>query len=79
MALNFQQKAVRVGCGSNPNDAGEMLSVRSDHNRGDLRELVALVGQGSSGRGSSRQTAYGVGQANSVAVNKVSSRSRMGC
>ncbi|CAF4121045.1 unnamed protein product, partial [Rotaria magnacalcarata] len=43
MASNFQQRTVSVGCGSNPNNAGEILSVRNDHNRGDLSELVALV------------------------------------
>ncbi|CAF3755272.1 unnamed protein product, partial [Rotaria sp. Silwood1] len=69
---------VHVGCGSNPNNAGEILSVKSYHNRGDLSELVALVGEGASGRGSSRQTAHGIGQANSVAVNKMSSRSGIG-
>lgn len=78
MASNFQQRTVRVGCGSNPNNAGEILSVRNDHNRGDLTELVALVGHGSSGRGSSRQTVHGVGQANSVGASKMSSRLGIG-
>ncbi|CAM4803280.1 unnamed protein product, partial [Rotaria magnacalcarata] len=58
MALNFQQRAVRVGCGSNPNDRSEILSERSYHSCGDLRERFTLAGQGSSGRGSSRQTAH---------------------
>ncbi|CAF3892271.1 unnamed protein product [Rotaria magnacalcarata] len=78
MASHFQQRTVRAGCGSNPNNAGEILSVRNDHNRGDLSELVALVGHGASGRGSSRQTAHGVGQANSVAASKMSSRLGIG-
>ena len=68
---NAQARPVRVGCGSNPNDAGEIISGNVGRNYGgDLRELVALVGTGASGRGSSRQTANGLAQANSVAANK---------
>ncbi|CAF3989662.1 unnamed protein product [Rotaria magnacalcarata] len=62
--------AVRVGCGSNPNDRSEILSEKSYHSCGDLRERFALAGQSSSGRGSSRQTAHGIGKANTVAINK---------
>ena len=61
----------RIGCGSNPNNAGEIIRTHgSGYQGGDLRELVALVGTGASGRGSSRQTAHGLSQANSVAANK---------
>jgi len=68
---NVQARPVRVGCGSNPNNAGEIISVNGKRNYGgDLRELVALVGTGASGRGSSSQTANGLAQANSVAANK---------
>lgn len=78
MTSHFQQRTVRVGCGSNPNNAGEVVSVGDYNNRGDLSELVALVGHGSSGRGSSRQTAHGIGQANSIATNKVVARFGIG-
>lgn len=69
---NAQARPMRVGCGSNPNNAGEMISIDSEHYYGgaDVRELVALVGTGASGRGSSNQTAHGLAQANSVAANK---------
>ena len=68
---NAQARPVRVGCGSNPNNAGEMISMNGNHYYGgDVRELVALVGTGASGRGSSNQTAHGLAQANSVAANK---------
>lgn len=68
---NAQARPVRVGCGSNPNNAGEIISMNGNHNYGgDVRELVALVGTGASGRGSSNQTAHGLAQANSVAANK---------
>ena len=68
---NFQARPVRVGCGSNPNNAGERISVNGNRRYGgDLRELVALAGTGASGRGSSKQTANGLAQANSVAANK---------
>ena len=62
---------VRFGCGSNPNNAGEIINTYGNHSYGgDRRELVALVGTGASGRGSSRQTAHGLAQSNSVAANK---------
>lgn len=68
---NAQPRPVRVGCGSNPNDAGEMICTHGRrHYGGDVRELVALVGTGASGRGCSSQTANGLAQANSVAANK---------
>ncbi|CAF1499521.1 unnamed protein product, partial [Rotaria sordida] len=41
---NVQERKVRVGCGSNPNNAGEIISVNRNRNYGgDLKELVALV------------------------------------
>lgn len=68
---NKQSKPTYVGCGSNPNNAGEMIRLNTTHNyRGDVRELVSLVGSGASGYGSSRLTAHGLSQANSVAANK---------
>lgn len=70
-AKNIYERPVYVGCGSNPNNAGEIV-IPSGHVQygGDRRELVALVGSGASGRGSSRQTAHGLAQANSIAANK---------
>ena len=71
VTANAQARPVRVGCGSNPNNAGQRISGNDNrHYGGDLRELVALVGTGASGRGSSKQTANGLAQANSVAANK---------
>ena len=71
---NAQQGTIRAGCSADPNTVGETLSANGDSNEGgDIKELVALVGQGSSGLGSSSEAANGLAQANSVAANKVQS------
>jgi hypothetical protein len=71
-ASNVQQETLRAGCGADPNNVGETLSVKGDSNEGgDTKELVALNGHGPSGLGSSKEGANGLAQANSVAANKI--------
>ncbi|CAF1394656.1 unnamed protein product [Adineta steineri] len=71
-ASNNQQTAEFAGCGSDPNNVGSIQNVKDDSNSGgDVKELIALVGHGPSGQGSSCVGANGLAQANSLAANKM--------
>jgi hypothetical protein len=71
-----EQNTISQGGSADPNNIGQIASVEDgSNNGGDLKELISLVGHGSSGQGSSKETVNGVAQANSLAANKMKSAS----